>query len=146
MMLNLYCHNISSLRNLQLEEWGNNVTVVSCDMRKWQAPEKVLLQYIHGLLRMLFVIAYLFIKILTYICTLTRIVYILYVKTFLCPRSIVCYKTFTVQQNYYLCRDNFCGAVNILWIYHEEKHHNLTKKHIGFPPKSFVVYVIYFSG
>ena len=29
------------LRNLQLEEWGNDVTVVSCDMRKWQAPEKV---------------------------------------------------------------------------------------------------------
>ncbi|XP_065886445.1 protein arginine N-methyltransferase 5-like isoform X2 [Dysidea avara] len=28
------------LRNLQLEEWGNDVTVVSCDMRKWQAPEK----------------------------------------------------------------------------------------------------------
>ena len=37
----LLCIVFSRLRNLQLEAWGNSVTVVSCDMRKWQAPEKV---------------------------------------------------------------------------------------------------------
>jgi len=61
----------SSLRNLQLEEWGNNVTVVSCDMRKWQAPEKVLLLYniynICTILKKIF--AYLSIKIISTIFT-----------------------------------------------------------------------------
>ena len=30
-----------SLRNLQADEWGSVVTVVSSDMREWQAPEQV---------------------------------------------------------------------------------------------------------
>ena len=29
------------LLNRQSEEWGDKVSVVSCDMRKWEAPEKV---------------------------------------------------------------------------------------------------------
>ena len=29
------------LLNRQIEEWGDVVTVVSCDMRDWEAPEKV---------------------------------------------------------------------------------------------------------
>jgi len=31
------------LVNRQLEEWGDRVTIVSSDMREWQAPEKVLM-------------------------------------------------------------------------------------------------------
>lgn len=34
------------LLNRQAEEWGNKVSVVSCDMRKWEAPEKVILMII----------------------------------------------------------------------------------------------------
>ena len=30
-----------SLLNRQSEEWGSHVSVVSCDMRAWGAPEKV---------------------------------------------------------------------------------------------------------
>lgn len=29
-----------SLENWRFEEWGDQVTVVSCDMREWEAPEK----------------------------------------------------------------------------------------------------------
>lgn len=28
------------LENWRFEEWGDHVTVVSCDMREWAAPEK----------------------------------------------------------------------------------------------------------
>lgn len=28
------------LESWQYEEWGSQVTVVSCDMREWEAPEK----------------------------------------------------------------------------------------------------------
>jgi len=28
------------LENLKLESWGDQVTIVSCDMRFWNAPEK----------------------------------------------------------------------------------------------------------
>lgn len=28
------------LENWRFEEWGDQVTVVSCDMREWEAPEK----------------------------------------------------------------------------------------------------------
>lgn len=28
------------LENWRFEEWGDQVTVVSCDMREWAAPEK----------------------------------------------------------------------------------------------------------
>ncbi len=28
------------LENWKFEEWGDQVTVVSCDMREWTAPEK----------------------------------------------------------------------------------------------------------
>lgn len=28
------------LENWKFEEWGDQVTVVSCDMREWAAPEK----------------------------------------------------------------------------------------------------------
>ena len=35
----VYVHR---LLNRQAEEWGNKVSVVSCDMRKWEAPEKVI--------------------------------------------------------------------------------------------------------
>lgn len=30
----------SRLENWRFEEWGDQVTVVSCDMREWAAPEK----------------------------------------------------------------------------------------------------------
>ena len=29
------------LETLKEEEWGGDVTVVSCDMREWDAPEQV---------------------------------------------------------------------------------------------------------
>lgn len=28
------------LENWKFEEWGDQVTVISCDMREWTAPEK----------------------------------------------------------------------------------------------------------
>lgn len=28
------------MENWRFEEWGDQVTVVSCDMREWEAPEK----------------------------------------------------------------------------------------------------------
>ncbi|XP_013381204.1 protein arginine N-methyltransferase 5 [Lingula anatina] len=31
---------VVTLENLKAEMWGNQVTVVSCDMREWEAPEK----------------------------------------------------------------------------------------------------------
>ena len=34
-----------SLRNRKAEEWGSVVTVVSCDMREWKAPEQVCYAY-----------------------------------------------------------------------------------------------------
>ena len=33
----LFCR----LETLKEEEWNGDVTVVSCDMREWDAPEKV---------------------------------------------------------------------------------------------------------
>lgn len=35
-----FIHVWSRLENWRFEEWGDQVTVVSCDMREWAAPEK----------------------------------------------------------------------------------------------------------
>ena len=40
-MLISYC--VYRLHNRQDEEWGSQVNIVCCDMRKWCAPEKVTL-------------------------------------------------------------------------------------------------------
>lgn len=46
LLLVIPCTNILTavyrcrLENWRFEEWGDQVTVVSCDMREWAAPEK----------------------------------------------------------------------------------------------------------
>ena len=40
--------HVCRLLNRQTEEWGDKVSVVSCDMRKWEAPEKVIHMYLYG--------------------------------------------------------------------------------------------------
>ena len=39
-MIKIFIYVFFSLENLKYEQWGKLVTIVSSDMREWDAPEK----------------------------------------------------------------------------------------------------------